>query len=85
MQREASGELDLQRLLVPLTNPEGNIEAWCAAVPYLRSADLRLEQELAEGEDRLVEGVRQIYRQTRITSYNVCYTKLLRSCITPSS
>jgi len=64
VQREASGELDLQRLLVPLTNPEGNIEAWCAAVPYLRSADLRLEQELAEGEDRLVEGVRQIYRQT---------------------
>lgn len=67
VQREASGALDVERLLVPLVNPRGETEAWCAAVPYLRSADLRLEGELAEGEDRLVEGVREIYRQTFAT------------------
>ncbi len=63
VQRCSDGSLDLERLLVPLTNAEGDIEAWCAAVPYLRSADLRLDAALPEGMDRLVEGVRQIYRQ----------------------
>ncbi|MGY3922942.1 exonuclease SbcCD subunit D C-terminal domain-containing protein [Aeromonas jandaei] len=60
--RDGDGKLDIDRLLVPLQDREGKIAAWCAAVPFLRSSDLRVEQ-LAEGQDRLIEGVRQIYAE----------------------
>lgn len=60
--RDSEGKLDTDRLLVPLQDREGKIAAWCAAVPFLRSSDLRVEQ-LAEGQDRLIEGVRQVYAE----------------------
>ncbi|QNF18926.1 exonuclease subunit SbcD [Aeromonas jandaei] len=60
--RDSEGKLETDRLLVPLQDREGKIAAWCAAVPFLRSSDLRVEQ-LAEGQDRLIEGVRQIYAE----------------------
>ncbi len=34
------GSIAWQRLLVPLTNAAGEIEAWCGAMPFLRNADL---------------------------------------------
>lgn len=58
--RDEEGRLETERLLVPLQDKEGRVAAWCAAVPFLRSSDLRVEQ-LAEGQDRLIEGVRQVY------------------------
>ncbi|WP_303843951.1 exonuclease SbcCD subunit D C-terminal domain-containing protein [Aeromonas sobria] len=60
--RDSEGKLETDRLLVPLQDREGNIAAWCAAVPFLRSSDLRVEP-LAEGQDRLIEGVRQVYAE----------------------
>lgn len=60
--RDSEGKLETDRLLVPLQDKEGKIAAWCAAVPFLRSSDLRVEQ-LAEGQDRLIEGVRQVYAE----------------------
>lgn len=60
--RDKDGQLETDRLLVPLHDNEGKVAAWCAAVPFLRSSDLRVEP-LAEGQDRLIEGVRQIYAE----------------------
>lgn len=60
--RDKDGNLETDRLLVPLHDNEGKVAAWCAAVPFLRSSDLRVEP-LAEGQDRLIEGVRQIYAE----------------------
>jgi len=60
--RGEQGNLDTDRLLVPLQDKTGKVAAWCAAVPFLRSSDLR-PAALAEGEDRLIEGVRQIYAE----------------------
>ncbi|MFQ2244820.1 exonuclease SbcCD subunit D C-terminal domain-containing protein [Aeromonas enteropelogenes] len=60
--RDKDGQLETDRLLVPLRGKNGKVAAWCAAVPFLRSSDLRVEQ-LAEGQDRLIEGVRQIYAE----------------------
>lgn len=60
--RDKDGKLETDRLLVPLHDNEGKVAAWCAAVPFLRSSDLRVEL-LAEGQDRLIEGVRQIYAE----------------------
>lgn len=58
--RDADGRLEIERLLVPLRGKDGEVAAWCAAVPFLRSSDLRVEQ-LEEGQDRLIEGVRRVY------------------------
>ncbi len=56
-----SGELDTERLLVPLRNRSGEVEAWVAAVPFLRPVDLpRVEDE---GVDPLVEGMRRAYAE----------------------
>ncbi|MFL9594720.1 exonuclease SbcCD subunit D C-terminal domain-containing protein [Aeromonas veronii] len=60
--RDSEGKLEADRLLVPLQDKEGKIAAWCAAVPFLRSSDLRVES-LEEGQDRLIEGVRQVYAE----------------------
>jgi exonuclease SbcD len=53
--------LDFERLLVPLHDSKGQVQAWVAAVPYLRPADL--PQVQTEG-DRLIEGVREVYGLT---------------------
>jgi exonuclease SbcD len=55
------GELDLERLLVPVHDAKGKVGAWVVAVPYLRPADL--PPAPAEAADRLVEGVREVYGQ----------------------
>jgi len=55
----ARGGIDLDRLLVPLTNRDGKVQAWCAALPFLRPADLPAVGD--EALDPLVEGVRRVY------------------------
>lgn len=57
-----AGALDLDRLVVPLHDPNGRVGAWLAAVPYLRPSDL---PPVADSTgDRLVEGVRSVYAET---------------------
>ncbi|WP_347453619.1 exonuclease SbcCD subunit D C-terminal domain-containing protein [Acinetobacter thermotolerans] len=38
--KTSDNKLDLDRLLVPIYNPEQKIVAWCLALPYLRSAEI---------------------------------------------
>jgi DNA repair protein SbcD/Mre11 len=38
--RTDDGEVDLERLLVPLHDASGAVQAWCIAVPFLRPGDL---------------------------------------------
>lgn len=58
--RKADRQLDLDRLLVPLRGADGEVQAWVAAVPFLRPADL---PPIPDTEDPLVEGVRAVYRE----------------------
>ncbi|MFO1372482.1 MAG: exonuclease SbcCD subunit D C-terminal domain-containing protein [Candidatus Competibacteraceae bacterium] len=58
--RNGAGEPDPNRLLTPLTDRRGAIAAWCAAVPFLRPADLPPSEAI---EDALIAGVRQVYCQ----------------------
>lgn len=58
--RTSEDVVDWDRLSVPLRNAQGRIEAWCAAMPYIRVADLPPNTE-EEGRDNLVEGVRRLY------------------------
>ena len=48
--RNATGALDLDRLVVPLHQANGAIGAWLAAVPFLRPADL--PRPLGDAADR---------------------------------
>ena len=68
--RTQYGALDLDRLLVPLPDSDGQVAAWVAAVPFLRPADLlpaapwSRGADLADaGADPLIEGVRTVYAE----------------------
>lgn len=59
--RTVDGEIDVERLVIPLRNAEGGVAAWVAAVPFLRPVDLpRVD---APDVDVLIEGVRRLYSQ----------------------
>ncbi|MBK8538075.1 MAG: exonuclease SbcCD subunit D C-terminal domain-containing protein [Candidatus Competibacteraceae bacterium] len=54
------GEIELDRLVTPLKNRNGEIVAWCLAVPFLRPGDVpRVE---ADG-DPYLEGIALLYQQ----------------------
>lgn len=53
--------VDVERLLVPLSDAAGRVAAWVAAVPFLRPADLPPAAD--DASDALVEGVRRVYAE----------------------
>lgn len=60
MPRDAQGQYDMNRLLVPLHNNKGEMAAMCVAMPFLRQADLPYDNR---ADDPLIEGVRTLYEQ----------------------
>lgn len=58
----AGRDFEPERLLVPLHDAQGEVAGLCAAVPFLRPADLPVVSD-DEELDPMVEGVRQIYAQ----------------------
>lgn len=60
LSRDLQGEFDWQRLLIPLTNAQGDIAAWCGAMPFLRHADLPNQEQ---SNDPLIAGVKDLYSQ----------------------
>ncbi|WP_318487429.1 exonuclease SbcCD subunit D C-terminal domain-containing protein [Photobacterium leiognathi] len=58
--RLEDGTLDVERMLVPITNKDQQTAAYVLAVPFLRSADLRTDN-LDENDDRLIKGVEVLY------------------------
>jgi len=55
--------LDLDKLIIELTDAQGQVAARVAAVPFLRPGDLDLASIDADESDRLVAGVERIYAQ----------------------
>jgi len=60
--RRPDGTIDVERLAVPLRDSNGVVRAICAAVPFLRLADLPV-RDTEDGGDPLVEGVRAVYAE----------------------
>lgn len=59
--RRPQADIQLDRLVVPLKNRDGDIAAWCLAIPFLRPGDVpRVETD----GDPYPEGVKRLYRQT---------------------
>jgi exonuclease SbcD len=65
--RDAGGNIDLERLVVPLTGRDGQIKAWCVAIPFLRPGDVpRIELDAtADGTpvDAYLSGIALLYQQ----------------------
>ncbi|MBK7847308.1 MAG: exonuclease SbcCD subunit D C-terminal domain-containing protein [Zoogloea sp.] len=55
-----AGEVDLERLLVPLKGQGGEVEAWCMAMPFLRPADV---PRVEGAEDAYLAGIELLHRQ----------------------
>jgi len=62
VQRKADGEIDLESLVLPLTGRNGEIEAWCLAVPFLRPGDVPRPAD-SDGADPYLAGIALLYRQ----------------------
>ncbi|HEU4375003.1 MAG TPA: exonuclease SbcCD subunit D C-terminal domain-containing protein [Telluria sp.] len=63
--RNLDGEIDLERMLVPLRDQQGEVRAWCVAVPFLRPGDLP-RGVFADGEapaDPYSHGIATLYQQ----------------------
>ena len=60
--RDMEGEIDVAKLVVPLRNRQGEVAAWCLAIPFLRLSDVpRLETE----GDAYLAGIAALYRQVQ--------------------
>ena len=55
-----NGDVDVDRLIVPLRDRQNAIAAWVLALPYLRPADL---PPVRQDSDALVEGTRALYQR----------------------
>jgi exonuclease SbcD len=64
--RKDDGEIDLDRLLVPLHGNDGTVQAWVLAIPFLRPGDVPRVAQPADGSapiDPYLHGITQLYRQ----------------------
>lgn len=63
--RDRDGEVDLERLVVPLRGRDGGIGAWCLAVPFLRPGDVpRIARDGQEAApDPYLAGATLLYQQ----------------------
>ncbi|HEX8602372.1 MAG TPA: exonuclease SbcCD subunit D C-terminal domain-containing protein [Pseudoduganella sp.] len=59
VERGADGAIDVARLVHPLTNHDGDVAAWCLAVPFLRPADV---PRVDSGGDPYLAGIAELYR-----------------------
>jgi exonuclease SbcD len=64
--RKDDGEIDLDRLLVPLHGNDGTVQAWVLAIPFLRPGDVPRVAQPADGSapiDPYLHGITRLYRQ----------------------
>ncbi|MEP3480865.1 MAG: exonuclease subunit SbcD [Fuerstiella sp.] len=60
VQKDEAGNIDLNRLLVPLSTPSGQLQAVVIAMPFLRPSDV---PRLPEAKDAYIEGIADLYQQ----------------------
>lgn len=66
VQRHADGAIDIESLVLPLTDADGAVRAWCLAIPFLRPGDVpRIPADGAADNvaDPYLAGIALLYRQ----------------------
>jgi exonuclease SbcD len=63
--RDAAGDIDLERFIVPLTGKDGAVQAWCVAIPFLRPGDVPRVAPTSGDDafDAYLAGIRLLYQQ----------------------
>ena len=65
--RNGDGEIDLERMVVPLTGRDGSVKAWCVAIPFLRPGDVpRVDADSGPDNaaiDAYLSGIALLYQQ----------------------
>ncbi len=62
VERDAEGNIEVSRLVVPLRNRQGDVAAWCLAIPFLRVSDV---PRLDNAGDAYLQGVAALYGQAQ--------------------
>ena len=52
--------IDLEKFVISLRNAQGQIEAWCLAIPFLRPSDV---PRVENADDAYLEGIAALYAQ----------------------
>lgn len=52
--------IDVERMVIPLKNQQGEIKAWCLALPFLRPNDV---PKVENAKDAYLEGIAALYQQ----------------------
>ncbi|MEX0141478.1 exonuclease SbcCD subunit D C-terminal domain-containing protein [Massilia sp. LMS1-1-1.1] len=60
--RDEAGNIDLERLLLPLAGSDGQVQAWCLAMPFLRPGDVP-KLPAGDTQDAYLGGIALLYRQ----------------------
>jgi DNA repair protein SbcD/Mre11 len=67
--RRADGSIDIERMLIPLTNREGTVKAWCIAIPFLRPGDV---PRCEDAGDPYLAGISLLYQQAFAVACERC-------------
>lgn len=60
VEKDGDGNIDYEKLLVPIHNKSGTIKIWCLAVPFLRMGDY---PTIADCANPYTEGVAALYKE----------------------
>ncbi|PQA90926.1 exonuclease sbcCD subunit D [Chryseobacterium shigense] len=60
VEKDAEGNIDYEKLIIPIKDPLGNVRIWCLAVPFLRMGDY---PTLPGSENPYTEGVAALYKE----------------------
>jgi exonuclease SbcD len=70
--RNGDGEIDLERLVIPLRGKDGAVQAWCLAIPFLRPGDVPRGAPEQEGADPYLNGIARLYAQAFAHAQSKC-------------
>lgn len=60
VEKDVEGNIDYQKLLIPIQNNSGEIKTWCLAVPFLRMGDY---PSIKDYTNPYAEGVTKLYQE----------------------
>jgi exonuclease SbcD len=60
VEKDAEGNIDYEKLVIPLQDASGNIKTWCLAIPFLRMGDYPV---IPDCENPYTEGVSALYQK----------------------
>lgn len=60
IERNAEGNIDYDKLIIPLHDAQGTVKTWCLAIPFLRLGDYPV---VAESPNPYADGVAVLYKE----------------------